>query len=29
MTTIDGAEKALSDYRGDVILIVNVASQCG
>ena len=27
--TIDGAEQPLSDYRGQVLLIVNVASQCG
>ena len=27
--TIDGAEKKLSDYAGKVLLIVNVASQCG
>lgn len=29
MTTIDGEEKALSDYAGDVLLIVNTASKCG
>ncbi len=27
--TIDGKEKSLSDYKGNVLLIVNVASQCG
>ncbi|MDX2230763.1 MAG: glutathione peroxidase [Leptolyngbyaceae cyanobacterium bins.349] len=27
--TIDGQDKALSDYAGKVLLIVNVASQCG
>jgi len=26
---IDGAEQKLADYRGKVLLIVNVASQCG
>jgi glutathione peroxidase len=25
--TIDGAEKSLGDYKGKVLLIVNVASQ--
>jgi glutathione peroxidase len=29
MKTIDGAEKALSGYKGSVIMIVNVASKCG
>lgn len=29
MTTIDGEEKALADYAGDVMLIVNTASKCG
>ncbi len=29
MTDIDGNEKDLDDYRGDVILMVNVASKCG
>lgn len=27
--TIDGAEKKLSDYAGKVVLVVNVASECG
>ena len=27
--TIDGAERSLADYRGKVVLIVNVASKCG
>jgi glutathione peroxidase len=27
--TIDGTDKSLGDYRGKVVLIVNVASQCG
>ena len=27
--TIDGTPKTLGDYRGKVLLIVNVASQCG
>jgi glutathione peroxidase len=27
--TIDGKDKPLSDYRGHVVLIVNVASKCG
>jgi glutathione peroxidase len=29
VTTIDGAEHTLAPYRGDVLLIVNTASQCG
>lgn len=29
MKTIDGAEKSLGDYKGRVMLIVNVASFCG
>ena len=29
MKTIDGKEKSLADYRGEVLLVVNVASQCG
>lgn len=29
VTTIDGEDKNLSDYRGQVVLIVNVASKCG
>src|SRR5436190_21414313 len=28
-TTIDGHEVSLADYRGKVLLIVNVASRCG
>ena len=27
--TIDGADKSLADYSGQVLLIVNVASKCG
>ncbi|MGH7731164.1 MAG: glutathione peroxidase [Candidatus Eiseniibacteriota bacterium] len=27
--TIDGTEQGLGDYRGKVLLVVNVASQCG
>ncbi|MEI7026602.1 glutathione peroxidase [Paenibacillus sp. y28] len=27
--TIDGAEKSLADYKGQVLLIVNTASACG
>jgi glutathione peroxidase len=26
---IDGQSRTLDDYRGDVLLVVNVASQCG
>ena len=29
MTTIDGQSKALSDYKGMVVMVVNVASFCG
>ena len=29
VTTIDGAERSLGDYRGRVCLVVNVASKCG
>jgi glutathione peroxidase len=29
MKTITGAEKNLADYKGEVLLIVNVASKCG
>jgi glutathione peroxidase len=29
MKTIDGKEKSLADYKGEVLLVVNVASQCG
>lgn len=29
MKDIDGAEKSLEDYKGSVILMVNVASKCG
>ena len=28
-TTIDGADRDLGDYVGDVVLIVNTASECG
>jgi glutathione peroxidase len=28
-TTIDGQERSLSDYEGDVVLVVNTASECG
>jgi glutathione peroxidase len=27
--TIDGADKPLSEYKGQVLLVVNVASECG
>ena len=29
MKTIDGNDKNLSDYKGKVLMIVNVASKCG
>ena len=29
MKTIDGEPKKLSDYKGNVLLVVNVASRCG
>jgi glutathione peroxidase len=29
VNTIDGRQQTLADYRGQVLLIVNVASQCG
>jgi glutathione peroxidase len=29
LRTIDGREQSLADYRGQVLLIVNVASRCG
>ena len=29
LNRIDGAEQPLSDYRGRVLLVVNVASKCG
>lgn len=29
MKTIDGKDKSLADYKGDVLLVVNVASLCG
>jgi glutathione peroxidase len=28
-TTIDGREQSLSDFSGDVVLVVNTASECG
>ena len=28
-TTLDGQEQSLSDYKGKVVLVVNVASECG
>ena len=29
MKTIDGAKRSLADFKGKVVLVVNVASQCG
>lgn len=29
VTTIDGAERTLTDLKGQVVLVVNVASRCG
>ena len=29
LKTIDGKDKKLSDYKGKVVVVVNVASQCG
>jgi glutathione peroxidase len=29
LTTLDGKEASLADYRGQVLLVVNVASKCG
>lgn len=29
MKTIDGKEKSLADYKGEVLLVINVASECG
>jgi glutathione peroxidase len=29
LATIDGAQKKLGDFRGSVLLVVNVASKCG
>ncbi|WP_061962622.1 glutathione peroxidase [Demequina flava] len=28
-TTLDGSERALSDFAGEVVLVVNTASKCG
>ena len=28
-TTLDGQEQSLGDYKGKVVLVVNVASECG
>ena len=28
-TRLDGSEQSLADYRGQVLLIVNTASECG
>ena len=29
LTTIDGQDRSLADYKGKVVLLVNVASKCG
>ena len=29
VTSIDGVQRSMSEYRGKVLLIVNVASRCG
>jgi glutathione peroxidase len=29
VTTIDGAQRTMADYRGQTLLVVNVASRCG
>lgn len=29
LTMLDGSEKKLADYQGNVVLVVNVASRCG
>ena len=29
ITTIDGEKSSIGDYKGKVLLVVNVASQCG
>ena len=29
LKTIDGEDRSLGDYRGNVVLVVNVASKCG
>ncbi|MCB1566418.1 MAG: glutathione peroxidase, partial [Xanthomonadales bacterium] len=29
VTTIDGEQRSMGDYRGKTLLVVNVASKCG